>query len=72
MKTIKRYSFQSEIRHNNKTYYVNAISSAKEQADKENDTLKVLLYNRRLEGKTDLHGNKYEPSIWYYSLNKNI
>lgn len=68
MKTIKRFSFQSEIIYNGKKYYWNCISSAQGQANAQTDILTVEVYNKRLEGKTDLYGNKYQPSKFFYSL----
>ena len=71
MRTIKRQSFESEIVLNNKTYYWNPISSAQNKPFPD-DCLKVEVHNKKLKGKTDLHGNLYKPSIFFYSLTKTI
>lgn len=71
MKTIKRYSFENEIKYYGKTYYWNPVSSARNKPS-ELDSLKVEVYNRNLQGVRDLHGNLYKPSVFYYSLHKSV
>lgn len=68
MKTIKRFSFQSEIVYNSKIYYWNPVSSAQGKPNSQTDVLCVEVYNRKLKGKTDLYGNLYQPSKFFYSL----
>ena len=70
MKTIKRYSFQSEISYKGKKYYWNCASSANGKPNLQTDILTVEVYNRNLEGKTDLYGNTYKPSKFFYSLTR--
>ncbi len=71
MKTIKRFSFESKILHNGKIYYWNPTTSAQGKSDPQRDVLTVEVYNRKLRGKTDLHGQPYKPSKFYYSLTPN-
>jgi hypothetical protein len=70
MKTIKRFSFESEIFYNGKVYYWNPVTSAQGKPNLQTDVLTVEVYNRKLKGKTDLHGQPYTPSKFFYSLTK--
>ena len=49
-------------------YEFNPVTSAQGKPDPQKDVLTVEVYNRRLIGKTDLHGQPYRPSKFYYSL----
>lgn len=71
MRTLKKYFFEEKILLNKKFYYFNPVSSATGKPHPE-DTLKVEQYNKKLKGKTDLHGQPYKPSIFYYSLIKPV
>lgn len=71
IRTIKRHNFERIIKLNNKLYYWNVASSARNTPDP-NDKLKVEVYSKNLIGKTDLRGNPYKPSLFFYSLDKNV
>lgn len=70
MVTLKRFSFEMYILHRGKMYEFNPTSSAIGKPEPLKDVLSVEVYNRKLKGKTDLYGQPYKPSIFYYSLSQ--
>lgn len=71
MITLKRFSFEMFILYRGKIYEFNPNTSAIGKPNLQKDVLTVEVYNRKLKGKTDLHGQPYKPSIFYYSLTPN-
>lgn len=67
MTTIKRYSFKEIIRYKGNSYKWNSSYNVLNKPLKSSNLLRVEVYNRRLEGKSDLYGNLYKPSIFYYN-----
>ena len=65
MSTVRRKHFDSPITFRGKQYRVNMDSSIKGRPAPV-DSLKLIESNPRLKGKTDLHGNPYKPSIYYF------
>lgn len=73
MKTFKKSHIPETIEYNGNTYVLNVKLSH----DFENnvqfvkkDCIKLICENKRLRGKTDLHGQLYKPTIWIFSVKK--
>lgn len=69
MKAFKRTVMPDSITHNNRIYKLDVEKSHLFNNGKDFDETGCIileLHNRRLKGKTDLHGKAYQNSYWIY------
>lgn len=65
MKTFRKSYVPDSIEHNGKTFVMDAYASANNEKPT-GDCVKLIVTNSRLRGKTDLHGNPYPSSTYYF------
>lgn len=58
MRTIRRTFLPDKINYNNKVYV---------RGGRTEKSIRVEVLSRRLRGVTDLYGNLYTPTVWYYN-----
>jgi hypothetical protein len=70
MKTFRKSYVPESIEHNGKKYVLDGDSSANislgVQIRPRDNSIKVVVTNPRLRNKTDLHGNPYPSSTFYF------
>lgn len=63
MKTFNRTYLPEQIKYNGKIYKVCGNPTLTRP---EKNFIKVLVLSRNLKGRTDLYGNLYKPTEWYF------
>ena len=58
MKTFNRTSLPEQIKYNGKVYV---------RGERTDKSIRVLVLQTRLKGRTDLWGHPYRPTEWYYN-----
>lgn len=59
MKTFSRTHLPDAIKYNGRVYYIGEENGYRK--------IKVLVLNRNLRGKLDLHQKPYKPTEWIFS-----
>lgn len=71
MKTFKRSGMPDAITHNGKVHKLDIEKSHLHGEGKsfaKKDCIVVIVSDRRLRGKLDLHGQPYKPTTWIFSV----
>ena len=75
MKIFKRRNLPEQIKYNNKTYVRNIDATHAYRNSQRTPIGKFVVVHvltKRSEESTDLRGNKYQPTVWVFTLKQDV